>query len=149
MNKINPVIIAAIKKNNTFLLTKRVHLDPEDKRLYHGAWQLPGGSMNFGEAPEEALHREIKEELGVAIKIVKCIPKVYTEVRKYWQGLFIVYICKLKDTHPKIILDDEASEYRWVSLEESRKLKTLAGTTQIMKDALKIGADERSCSTRS
>lgn len=137
-NRIAPVIIAAIKKDNRFLLTKRVHLDPEDRKLYHGAWQLPGGGMNFGETPEQALHREILEEVGIKIKITKLVPKIYTEVRNYWQGLFIVYICELIDDENKIRLNDEASEYGWFTLKESKKLKTLPRTTEMINDALQF-----------
>lgn len=137
-NRIVPVIIAAIKKNNSFLMTKRVHLDPEDKKFYHGAWQLPGGGMEFGESTEQTLHREILEEVGVKIKIIRLIPKMYTEVRNHWQGLFIVYVCELKDNENKIKLNDEASEYRWFTLEQAKKLRTLPSTVQMIEDSIKV-----------
>lgn len=34
-----------------------------------GAWALPGGRVEEGETPKDALHREIKEELGCAVEI--------------------------------------------------------------------------------
>lgn len=136
-NRIVPVIIAAIRKDNTFLLTKRIHLDPEDKKLYHGAWQLPGGGLEFGENTHQCLHREIKEEVGVEIEIIALIPRIYTEVRRNWQGLFIVYVCKLLDKETEIKLNNEASEYGWFTLEQTLKLKTLPRTTEMIKDVLK------------
>lgn len=78
------MVIAAIIKGNKFLMTKRVHLDPEDYQAYHNAWQLPGGGVEFGEKPEETLHREIKEEIGAEIKIITLLPKIYTRLRKNW-----------------------------------------------------------------
>lgn len=137
-NHIVPVIIAAIKKNNTFLMTKRIHLDPEDKKIYHGAWQLPGGGMEFGETPEKTLHREILEEVGVKIKIVKLVPKIYTEVRDYWQGLFIVYACELNDDENNIKLNDEASEYGWFTLDQAKNLKTLPSTIEMIEDVFTL-----------
>ena len=136
MRKIITVVIGAIKKGDKFLMTKRVHLDPEDYGIYHGAWQLPGGELEFGEKPEETLRREMKEEVGIEVKIIKLFPKIYTEFRKNWQGIFIIYLCRLKNSRAKIILNDEASDYAWHTVEEAKRLKTLAGTTQIMADAI-------------
>lgn len=137
--RIVPVIIAAIiDDKERFLMTKRIHLDPEDYSAYHNAWQLPGGGIEFGETPAKTLIREIKEELMVEIEIIQLIPKIYSRIRKNWQGIFIVYLCKLKNQQAKIILNEEASEYKWYTINEAKKLKTLPGTREIIKDAIKI-----------
>ena len=39
-----------------------------------GQWELPGGKVEPGELPEDALHREIAEELGVAIRLGAELP---------------------------------------------------------------------------
>lgn len=138
MNKtIVPVVVAVITDDRgRFLMTKRVHLDPEDYKIYHNAWQIPGGGIEFGEKPEESMIREMKEELGSDVQIIRLLPKIYTEVRKNWQGIFIVYICKLKSPDTKIVLNEEASEYGWFTLDQAKKLKTLPGTIKIMLDTL-------------
>lgn len=38
-----------------------------------GGWELPGGKVELGEQPQVALHREIREELGVQIELGACL----------------------------------------------------------------------------
>lgn len=39
---------------------------------FKGGWEFPGGKVESGESPEQALHREIKEELDTQISIEEC-----------------------------------------------------------------------------
>ncbi len=135
---IKPVVIVLIKKDNKFLMTKRVSFDPKDKEFYPYVWQFPGGGMEFGEIPEETAKREMIEEIGTEIEIVSLIPKIYTEVRHNWQGVFICFLCKLKNEKAKIILNDEASEYNWFELDEISKLKLMPKTFEMVLEAEKI-----------
>lgn len=52
-----------INEKNEILLLKR-NKDPEQ-----GCWTIPGGTVEFGETVEEAIIREVKEEIGVKIEI--------------------------------------------------------------------------------
>jgi mutator protein MutT len=40
-------------------------------RNEQGKWEIPGGEVNFGEKLEEAVKREVREEIGVEIKVIK------------------------------------------------------------------------------
>ncbi len=66
--KIINVVAAAIEKDGKFFCAQR----PEGKSL-GGFWEFPGGKLEEGESPEQALIREIKEELNSEIKIVSYI----------------------------------------------------------------------------
>ncbi len=79
---ITPFVLGLIKKGDKFLLTKRQEIDREDPSEYVGMWQIPGGGINFEEKVEEALKREIIEELGVEIEIERLVPRIIDSIRK-------------------------------------------------------------------
>lgn len=60
-----------LNKEKEILLTKRIEpMFPQ----WNGKWGIPGGQIEFGENPDEALHRELKEELGIEVKILLDTP---------------------------------------------------------------------------
>ena len=70
--KIKPdnVVAAIIKKENYYFIAQR------NKKKYMGLkWEFPGGKVETGESFEEALEREIKEELNIKINILNKIAK--------------------------------------------------------------------------
>ncbi len=129
MKKIIIVVSGLIVNNDKkFLLTKRV-----DKNSHNNKWQIPGGGLEFGEKPEKTLKREIKEELGVEIEIIKLIPKIFSEVFGDYQLIFINYLCQLKDEKSSIILNEEASEYGWFTFKQVESLDCLSKVKEIIK----------------
>lgn len=66
--KVIQVVAAAIKKNGKYFCAQR----PEGKSL-GGLWEFPGGKLESGESPEEALVREIQEEFASVIQILSYV----------------------------------------------------------------------------
>ena len=62
MKTIN-VVAAIIKKNDKVFITQRGHGE------FKGKWEFPGGKIEVGETPEEAVVREIREELKSEVKV--------------------------------------------------------------------------------
>ena len=63
--KLNNVVAAIIKKESYYFIAQR------NKNKYMDLkWEFPGGKVEIGETFEEALRREIKEELNIKIKIL-------------------------------------------------------------------------------
>ena len=56
------VACALVDVDNRVLIAQR----PEGKALA-GLWEFPGGKLNDGERPEDALIRELHEELGITV----------------------------------------------------------------------------------
>ena len=134
-SSISPFVVAIIKKDNKYLLTKRYDLDQEDPSEFRGKWQLPGGGINFGERVEEAIKREVKEEVALDVEVVSIVPYVINSLRKNWHGVGTVLYCRLNDVKQAIKLNDEADKYGWFSFSEIHKLATLPGVKEAIKAA--------------
>ena len=58
------VTAALIKRNNKILIAQR-----RNAGRFANKWEFPGGKIDPGETPQEALHRELQEELGLNVSI--------------------------------------------------------------------------------
>jgi len=116
---------AFIEKNKKYLLI----YDPR-----FSCWRVPGGKVDFGERIENALQREIKEELGVKIIIDGFLGFGQDQMifKKKFQTSRAVFYFKCKTKSSKINPNQrEISRYKWLSLSEIKKHRNLEGA---MKD---------------
>ena len=110
------VSIALINEINEILLSKR----PKNKHL-GGYWEFPGGKIETNETPEQAIIREIKEELNIDINN-KCIaPLSFSEFDyKDFRLLLLLYVCRRWEGNP---MSMENNEFKWVKPNMLRKYK--------------------------
>lgn len=88
-------------------------------------WDLPGGGMDYGESPEEAVIREVSEEVGLVVqpqRVVGVYDAVLTE-RNNIQSVCIVYDAVCNDTSRLTIDHNPATEEmitaaHWLPLEK-------------------------------
>jgi len=84
------VAVALIDLDGRILIAKR----PEGKQLA-GLWEFPGGKVEPGERPEQALIRELKEELGIDVKEACLAPFVFTShAYEKFHLLMPLYLCR-------------------------------------------------------
>ena len=103
-----------IVSNNKFLLVKRADNDT----FYPGVWEIPGGKLEFGEATETGLRRELKEEVGLEVEIISPISVWdYTNQENSTQYVEIDFLCKYKGDS-KVIISEEHSDFKWVTFDE-------------------------------
>lgn len=102
------VVAAIIRKGGTIFATQRGYGEWKDW------WEFPGGKMEVGETPEEALQREIREELSTEIHIDAFYCTVEYDYPKFHLTMHC-YLCSLV-TDALHLNEHEAS--RWLRKEE-------------------------------
>jgi 8-oxo-dGTP diphosphatase len=103
------VVAALIEKDGRYLIAQRTA-----RAIFPLYWEFPGGKVEQGETDEEALRREMMEELGVVVSVGALFER---EVHCYdtFSVDFRVYRCEIVGGEPKAI---GCADFRFVTLEE-------------------------------
>ena len=125
------VVAAIIKKNNQYFATQRGYGE------YEGGWEFPGGKMEPGETPQEALVREIKEELDAIITVGDLIETVEYDYPKFHLTMHC-FLCELVSEHV-VLLEHEAA--KWLSKEELNTVDWLPADLDVIKHLMEKKED--------
>ena len=102
------VVAAVIKNENKIFATARGYGE------FKGQWEFPGGKIEAGETPQEALVREIKEELETTIQVGDLIDTIEHDYPTFHLSMDC-YCCNIVEGELKLL---EAESARWLSKEE-------------------------------
>lgn len=107
-----PILVTAgiIVKAGKILIARR-----SGKKHLAGFWEFPGGKIEDGEAPEECLLREIKEELGIEIEVKRLFHENTHEYSPDKIILLKSFICS--HVSGEIRLKDH-DEFNWVRIND-------------------------------
>lgn len=126
------IVCATIVREGKVLLVRHSC----ERKPDYGDWLLPAGSVEPGESLEDALKREVREELCLGVEIVK---KLVEHVDPYTGDRLVNFLCATQTSKTEI--SDELAEVGWFNLHEIRGLKTIhpglkEGLTKLLREAL-------------
>jgi len=103
-----PVIVAAavIIRDGRVLLTRR----GEGQHLA-GMWEFPGGKLEAGESPEEALLRECQEECGIEVEVAEILEVTHHRYPEK-EVLLLFYRCELRAGEVRHL---QVADHAWVA----------------------------------
>ncbi len=113
MQKKIPVVCGIIEHNGRILAAKR-----NARQTNAGLWEFPGGKVNDGELPSDALKREMSEELGISIYVRNQLVSV--DYKYPWIAINLIpFVCAIREGAP---FPHEHEEVRFFALEELNQL---------------------------
>ena len=118
------VVAAVIIKDGKLFATQRGYGEWKDW------WEFPGGKIEPGEAPKEALKREIREELAAEIVVGDLLTMVEYDYSKFHLTMHC-YLCHLKDDTQPLLLEHEAA--RWLEMHELKSVRWLPADDEVIK----------------
>jgi len=110
------IVCATILRNDKVLLVKHSC----DQKPDYGHWLLPAGRVEGDEGLEEALKRELKEELSLNIKTIR---KLVEHVDPYTSDKLVNFLCTSSTL--RIRKSSELAEARWFNLDEIQNMEKI------------------------
>ncbi len=118
------VVGAALLRNDLCFAARRsAHMHPAHK------WEFPGGKIDPGESPQQALRRELEEELGMNVKVGALLGEGFGTTHKGRHLRLRVYLVHCDDTEPILTEHDQAG---WFDAQALRALDWAAPDIPIL-----------------
>ena len=127
---------AIVVKDDRVLLVKR------SKPPGEGLWAIPGGRVELGETLQQAAEREIMEETGLTIQAkdpVYTFEIIEPEGTERPRFHYVIVDFAAEYVKGALTPSDDASEARWVSSQELKRLPVSQTTTEVLKNVVHFG----------
>lgn len=102
-------------------------------------WTVPGGHIEIGETIEESVIREVKEEVGIKVKLLRVFSTLEAIFSKQFHKrkhfIFLQCECLMEKDQPIKLDGREIINYKWFPLESAKKLKNV---NEFSKKSIKL-----------
>jgi mutator protein MutT len=121
----------AIIRGKKILICRRA----DTEKRFPGYWSFAGGKIDGDEAPEQAVTREIKEEIGIRFQPEEKLGEYKTEL----EDIFVVQHIFIGPAEGEPMTSSEVSECRWFTYEETKDLEFAFSYKKVIDDLHKKG----------
>ena len=99
---------------------------------FKDGWEFPGGKIEQGESPEEALQREIREELDTQISVGRLFATVDYDYPEFHLHM-LCYVCRVVAGKLRLL---EAEDAKWLTREELNSVNWLPADRDVVRALL-------------
>ena len=117
------VVAAVIVRDGAVLATQRGYGD------FEGWWEFPGGKVDAGETPEQALVREIREEMNASIAVERYLCTAEHDYEAFHLSMRC-YVCSLEDDRFELL---EHHAARWLNAAHLDEADWLPADVQVVE----------------
>jgi 8-oxo-dGTP diphosphatase len=104
-------------------------------------WEFPGGKVEPGEAPVDALVRELREEIGVEVAVGRIWDVLFHSYPAF-DLVMLVYACRIVDGEPRTV---EVADLRWLAPGELPSWDILPADRPLVQRLVDEGLPELTC----
>ncbi|MGD8317211.1 MAG: 8-oxo-dGTP diphosphatase MutT [Myxococcales bacterium] len=131
-----PIIVAAavLVEDGRVLLTQR-----HEHQHLGGLWEFPGGKLEKGESPEEALVRECREECGIEVTVAEVLEVTHHRYPEK-EVLLLFYRCELREGEVRHL---QVADHAWVAPAELGRYPLPAADARVVERIQRLLGDDQ------
>ena len=121
------VVAAVILQDGKLFATQRGYGEWKDW------WEFPGGKIESGETPEEAMKREIREELATEIEVKELLTTIDYDYPKFHITMHC-FLCTIHNGQPSLLEHEDA---RWLEMDELDGVRWLPADKDVIEKIIR------------